>query len=71
MFLLASKRDRMYTACPLHRFRWTAQSSASFSDLRYRDLYCVSTFLLRDTWPALVPHSLRGRVDCGHDDGLK
>lgn len=32
----------MYTACPLHRFRCTAQSNASLSDLRYNDLQQVS-----------------------------
>lgn len=38
MFRFASNRERMYSACPRHRCRWTAQSSASFSERRYKDL---------------------------------
>ncbi|KAJ0154642.1 hypothetical protein CTA2_12979 [Colletotrichum tanaceti] len=34
----ASNSDRMYNAWPLQRWRWTAQSRASFSDRRYSEL---------------------------------
>jgi len=37
MFLFASKRDLMYRACPLQRYRWTDQSRASFKERRYRE----------------------------------
>lgn len=47
MFRFASNSDRMYSACPRHRCRWTAQSSASFNERRYSDLWdhqqlCIS-----------------------------
>lgn len=42
--LLASNRPRRYTAWPRQRYRWTLQSSASFSDCLYR-LLCARQFL--------------------------
>jgi hypothetical protein len=42
--LFASNRPRRYTAWPRQRYRWTLQSSASFSDCLYRLLW-VRQFL--------------------------